>query len=83
MEVIKRKIATLKNDLDEKDEQLSTLRADLKHEKLEREKAENETSGLYRKVKITKIYSTIQIGNRLHSAIFWRGRSYVFCITGQ
>lgn len=50
MEVIKRKIATLKNDLDQKDEEICQLRAELKHEKIEREKAENEASGQSRKV---------------------------------
>ena len=50
METIKRKIATLKADLDAKDEEIATLRAELGHEKIEREKAENEASGHLRKV---------------------------------
>ena len=50
MEVIKRKIATLKSDLDDKDEEIANLRAELKHEKIEREKAENEASSQTRKV---------------------------------
>ena len=54
METIKRKIASLKADLDSKDEEIATLRAELGHEKIEREKAENEASGHLRKViKIT------------------------------
>jgi len=52
MEVIKRKIATLKSDLDDKDEEIANLRAELKHEKIEREKAENEASSQTRKVQL-------------------------------
>jgi len=40
MEVIKRKIAALKTDIESKDDEIATLRAELKHEKIEREKAE-------------------------------------------
>ena len=50
MEVIKRKIAALKTDIESKDDEIATLRAELKHEKIEREKAENEASAQARKV---------------------------------
>ena len=50
MEVIKRKIAALKTDIENKDDEIATLRAELKHEKIEREKAENEASAQSRKV---------------------------------
>jgi len=50
MEVIKRKIAALKDDLENKEELISELQNSLKNEKLEREKAENEASSFKRKV---------------------------------
>jgi len=50
MEVIKRKIAALKDDLENKEEIISDLQTALKNEKLEREKAENEASSHKRKV---------------------------------
>ena len=50
MEVIKRKIAALKDDLENKEELISELQNALKNEKLEREKAENEASSFKRKV---------------------------------
>jgi len=50
MEVIKKKIATLKNALDAKDEEVQELRSNLKHEQIEREKAENEAAAQTRKV---------------------------------
>lgn len=50
MEVIKKKIASLKNDLDAKDEEINELRSALKHEKIEREKAENEAAAQTRKL---------------------------------
>ena len=50
MEVIKRKIAALKDDLENKEELISELQNALKNEKLEREKAENEASSFERKV---------------------------------
>jgi len=52
METIKRKIASLKADLDAKDEEIATLRAELGHEKIEREKSENEASGHLRKTQL-------------------------------
>ena len=58
MEVIKRKIAALKDDLENKEELISELQNSLKNEKLEREKAENEASSFKRKV--TFAYPTVR-----------------------
>ena len=52
METIKRKIAALKEDVETKDELISDLQIQLKNEKLEREKSENEASSFKRKVKL-------------------------------
>ena len=61
MEVIKRKIAALKDDLENKEELIAELQSNLKNEKLERERAENEASSFKRKVnqESTKCYSII------------------------
>ena len=52
METIKRKIAALKEDVETKDELISDLQIQLKNEKLEREKSENEASSYKRKVRL-------------------------------
>ena len=50
METIKRKIAALKEDVEMKDELISDLQTQLKNEKLEHEKSENEANSFKRKV---------------------------------
>ena len=50
METIKRKIAALKEDVELKDELISDLQTQLKNEKLEHEKSENEANSFKRKV---------------------------------
>ena len=50
METIKRKIAALKEDVEVKDELISDLQTQLKNEKLEHEKSENEANSFKRKV---------------------------------
>ena len=52
METIKRKIAALKEDVEVKDELISDLQTQLKNEKLEHEKSENESSSFKRKVRL-------------------------------
>ena len=52
METIKRKIAALKEDVEVKDELVADLQTQLKNEKLEHEKSENEASSFKRKVRI-------------------------------
>ena len=65
MEVIKRKIAALKDDLENKEELISELQNALKNEKLEREKAENEASSFKRKVSNLFIPSRDGDGNTI------------------
>ena len=55
METIKRKIAALKEDVEVKDELISDLQTQLKNEKLEHEKSENEANSFKRKVWTVKI----------------------------
>ena len=58
METIKRKIAALKEDVEMKDELISDLQTQLKNEKLEHEKSENEANSFKRKVCVYVIYWT-------------------------
>ena len=58
METIKRKIAALKEDVEMKDELISDLQTQLKNEKLEHEKSENEANSFKRKVSVYVIYWT-------------------------
>lgn len=64
MEVIKRKIAALKDDLENKEELISELQNSLKNEKLEREKAENEASSFKRKVNYLIVFAGLVWGLR-------------------
>ena len=50
MEVIKRKITTLKDELENKEDEVVTLRAQLDKANIETEKAENEAASQNRRV---------------------------------
>ena len=72
MEVIKRKIAALKDDLGNKEELISELQNSLKNEKLEREKAENEASSFKRKVNYLIVLAGLVRGLRPELKIDFR-----------
>ena len=75
METIKRKIAALKEDVETKDELISDLQIQLKNEKLEREKSENEASSYKRKVIIRCFREWFAIALTIHLTDYSTGNS--------